>query len=206
METEAPLSPPASKRPRSWLLVVLGIGLAVMLVMWMSDSTAPTTPTSNPPRPQQSQAGSRNGPVDPASLDVRLEALESPRADPDDTQRNPFRFAPKPPPPRDPAFDNLPQRGAPPPVVVSPDPVVPPGPPPVPPIPLKYMGLIEDPSQQLKLASFTDCRLIYRAREGEEFGGQYRLVSIGIESAVVEYVNGKGRTTLRMSGEGCTGK
>jgi hypothetical protein len=57
-----------------------------------------------------------------------------------------------------------------------------------------------------KVAALSDCRMTMRGREGEVIAGQYRLVRIGVESVVMEYVDGRGRTTIRMSGQECVGK
>jgi hypothetical protein len=81
-----------------------------------------------------------------------------------------------------------------------------PGPTQPPPIPLKYIGLMEGVPGQGKVAAFSDCRTTMRGREGEIIAGQYRLVKIGVESVVLEYVDGRGRTTIRMSGQECVGK
>ena len=78
-------------------------------------------------------------------------------------------------------------------------------PPPPPPIPLKYIGLLEEKGG-VKLAAFSDCRSTMRAHEGDIIAGQYRLVKIGVESVVMEYVDGRGRTTIRLSGQECVGK
>jgi hypothetical protein len=56
------------------------------------------------------------------------------------------------------------------------------------------------------VAAFSDCRMTMRGREGEVIAGQYRLVHIGVESVVMEYVDGRGRETIRMSGQECVGK
>ena len=80
-----------------------------------------------------------------------------------------------------------------------------PGPPPPPPITLKYIGLLEG-IQGGNVAVFSDCRTTMRAREGEIIAGQYRLVRIGKESVVLEYADGRGQTTIRMSGQECVGK
>jgi hypothetical protein len=45
-----------------------------------------------------------------------------------------------------------------------------------------------------------------RGKEGDVIAGQYRLVHIGNESVVMEYVDGRGRTTIRQSGQECVGK
>ena len=200
METESPVTPRPSNRPRSWLLVVLGAALAVLIAMKMGDSATPNSPTSNPARPAQRQASNADR-VDPAALDVNLEALKADRPATSDSERNPFRFQPKPPPPP----PKPPPRPEDQPGYVPPPPPPPP-PPPEPEIPLKYIGTIEDPARNLKLAAFTDCKYTYRGIEGGIIAGQYRLVKIGVESVVVEFVDGRGRKTLRMSGQECQGK
>ena len=75
------------------------------------------------------------------------------------------------------------------------------GPPPPPPIPLKFIGVIEGVPGVGKVAAFSDCRSTMRGGEGDIIDGRYRLVRIGIESVVMEYVDGRGRTTIRMGGE-----
>ncbi len=76
----------------------------------------------------------------------------------------------------------------------------PPPPPPIPPIPLKFMGTVERGT--LKLAALTDCKgFTYSGREGEGIDGRYRLVRIGEESVVMEYLNGTGRITIKRSGD-----
>ena len=42
-----------------------------------------------------------------------------------------------------------------------------------------------------------------RGREGDIIDGRYRLVRIGVESVVMEYLDGRGRTTIRLSGQEC---
>jgi hypothetical protein len=138
--------------------------------------------------------------VQPGDLEVRLKALTEPRPDAESSDRNPFRFYVKPAPP--PPKVELPARGTPPP---TPEQLGPPPPPPLPAIPLKYIGLLEEKSGG-KLAAFSDCRTTMRGREGDIIAGQYRLVRIGNESVVVEYVDGRGRTTIRLSGQECVGK
>ena len=66
--------------------------------------------------------------------------------------------------------------------------------------PLKFMGTVEKPG--LTLAALTDCKgFSYAAREGEVIDGRYRLVKIQVESVILEYSNGTGRTTVRKSGD-----
>ncbi len=140
----------------------------------------------------QSQAAAREE-LDPAELKVRLEALEAKRPDFDAGDRNPFRFQPPPAPPP----PKLPPVQEP---IVPVGPPSPPPPPAVPPITLKFMGTVERPG--LLLAALTDCKgFSYAAREGEIVDGRYRLVKVGLESVILEYSNGTGRTTVRKSGD-----
>lgn len=193
METDAPAGHPA--RPRPWLLVALAVVVGLFLVWWalQGKSAAPAAPPSNPRTQASKTAG---GPIDPADLDVRLEALKAPAPDATGSDRNPFRFYVKPPPP----VERVPARP------VDPAPPVPDGPPqpaPPPPITLKYIGVMETGAG--KIAAFSDCRVTLRGREGDIIDGRYRLVRIGVESVVMEYVDGRGRSTIRMSGD-CPGK
>ena len=185
METETP----SSRRPRAWLLAVLGAVLVALVAyrMW------PDTPAAAPvdPAPARAQAGAGE-PVTPGDLNVRLGDLAARRPDPGEVERNPFRFRPPPAPPPPPPAPKVP--------VVPLPPPGPPPPPPIPPIPLKFMGTVEGPG--IKLAALTDCKgFTYSGREGETIDGRYKLVRIQTESIVMEYQNGTGRTTIRKSGE-----
>lgn len=193
-ETDPPVR---SGRPRPWLLVALAVVASAYLVTRVLPGKS-AGPVAQPSKPRVA-ATRPVGAVDPAELDVRIEALEQPRPEAEGSGRNPFRFYVKPPPP-------------PPAPTVAP-PIGPPGPPgpvgpPVPegpaPIPLKYFGLMETPTG--KIASLSDCRVTMRGREGDTIDGRYRLVRIGVESVVMEYLDGRGRTTIRMSGQDCVGK
>jgi hypothetical protein len=194
MQTDVQAS--ASRRPRTSLLVLLAIVVAGFAVMTLRDSTDPVAQTSNSGRPPQQAAAEK---LNPEELDVRLEALKGAAPQPDEIGRNPFRFKPKPPPP---APKPPPGKGPTQPVPVD---AGPPPPPPVPPIPLKFIGVTEAPSVG-KIAALTDCRHTVQGVEGEVIEGQYRIVKIGVESLVIEYIDGKGRTTLRMSGAECVSK
>jgi hypothetical protein len=189
METEAPNR---GVRPKPWLLALLALALVGLVAnrMWPDQAAATDTPASNPrngPKPDTRRSG-----IDPAELDVNLEALSVKRAEAGNGGRDPFRFQPRavPAPPK--------SAGGPPPPPFPPP--MPPGPPPVPPITLKFMGTVEKGT--LTLAALTDCKgFTYSGREGEEIDGRYRLVKIGVESVVMEYINGTGRMTIRKSGD-----
>jgi len=192
METE---TQGAGLRARGWLLAALGVALVALVAyqMWPESSAAPAVAPSNR-RTGPARDGTAKGEVDPGELKVRMEALEAKRPEFGEGERNPFRFQlpPAPPPPPKPTAPVAP---------VGPiGPPQPPPPPAVPPIPLKFMGTVERPG--LLLAALTDCKgFSYAAREGEIIDGRYRLVKIGVESVILEYSNGTGRTTVRKSGE-----
>ena len=193
MDTDSTAAPSA-RRPRTPLLVLLAIVLAAAAWVTMKDSTEPVTQTSNPRRPQQQQAA--GGALDPEQLDVRLEALKEPPPEPDRTDRNPFRFQPKAPPPPPP--DTRPPVHKPPVDLTPPPPTTTV----VPPIPLKFIGVTDIPNVG-RVAALSDCRHTVQGTEGQEVDGRYRIIKIGTESLIIEYLDGKGRTTLRMSGQEC---
>jgi hypothetical protein len=197
METEASTRP--AGRPRPWLLVALAVVVVVALISWLPGKSAAPSPQPSNPRTQSRGKAKTPDNVQPGDLDVRLDALKDERPAPQSNDRNPFRFYVKPPPPPPPPV--APNVELP----VAPINTGPPPPPPPPPIPLKYIGLLEEKGG-IKLAAFSDCRSTMRAHEGDIIAGQYRLVKIGVESVVMEYVDGRGRTTIRLSGQECVGK
>ena len=193
-------------RPRPALLGLLGVAVVVALyVAWpaASKGPAPSNPSREQRKPATQTAGAKGtagqpSGTQPSDLDVRLEALKQPPAEPDDAARNPFRFYVKPPPPPPP-----PKPLPPPPPPPGPGDVgyvPPPPPPPPPPIPLKFIGTLEQ--GKIRVAIFSDGRgLPLYAAEGAIVLGQYRLVKIGVESVVMEYLDGRGRQTIPMRGQ-----
>jgi hypothetical protein len=125
--------------------------------------------------------------------EVDLQALQAERPDPVDSTRNPFRFRAKPAPPPPPA----PVRPA---VPVPIGPITPPPPPPPPRIPLKFIGIVESPRAG-RLAILSDGRGVYQGREGETIEGRYRILKIGVESIDLAYIDGRGRQTIRLTGQ-----
>jgi hypothetical protein len=189
-------------RPRPWLLIVFGVVVVLFLASryWPTTPAAPAPGPSNPTARQQGTPGSGDARIDPAQLDVRLEALTADRGQEGEGDRNPFAFRPKPaplPPPAPAPIVRAPQPEGPPPP--------PPGPPPPPRIPLKFIGIVE-PTPGEKVAAFSDCRSTTHGREGAIIFGQYRLVRIGVESVVMEYLDGRGRTTIALTGTECVNK
>lgn len=192
----------AAGRPRPWLLVALGVVVVVFLASYLMPRKS-AVPAARPSKPRTHARAKTPETVQPGDLDVRLEELRQPRPSAEAGERNPFRFYVKPPPPPPPV---TPGRGRGAPVAPPPQqPDVPIGPPPPPPIPLKFIGVMEVPGMG-KVAAFSDCRVTMHGREGEIIDGRYRLLRIGVESVVMEYADGRGRTTIRLSGQDCVAK
>lgn len=79
-------------------------------------------------------------------------------------------------------------------------PMVPTGPPPPPPIPLKFIGVVEK-ADGTRIAVLSDGRGPVHGVEGQEIAGQYKIVRIGEESIEIAYIDGRGRQTIRLTGQ-----
>jgi len=199
MATES--ASPVPGRPRPWLLVALGVVLAVFLVTKLWPTPAPE-PAPRRAQPRASANAPDNGSIDPEELKVQLDALKGPRPEPGEGERNPFRFYQRPPPPLPPMPPG--QRAPAPPLEIA-APVMPTQPAPPPPIPLKFIGIVEGRGVG-KIAAFSDCKRTFYGREGDIVDGRYKLVKIGVESVVMMYADGRGQQTIRLTGQDCIGK
>ena len=182
-----------SRRQLAMLAVTVVVLVAVVRLtrdVPPSTGTAGTVATpSNPARGGATPAG-QQGQV----ADVQLERLTAPRGAVSEAARNPFRFqvreAPAPVRPvRPPA-----------PVIVAPP--APTGPPPPPPIALKFIGILDAPARIGRVAILSDSRgNVFYGKEGDIIEGWYRVVNIGTESVELAYADGRGRQTIRLSGQ-----
>ena len=173
------------------LAVVAVVFAAVVLVRRSGTPAGTGAAPSNPPR-ASAKGPEKSTPV----ADVKLELLKSTQDEIERSTRNPFQFKPKAPPPA-PRLPADAGRGGP--IVIEPPPV-PQGPPPPPPIALKYIGVLD--TAQGRVAVFRDSGGdIVNGREGDIIDGRYRLLKIGVESADLAYVDGRGRQTIRLSGQ-----
>ena len=181
--------------PRPWILVTLGVALIALIGWYTWPAAVPAAAPSNLPRDGVATQG-RGVLTKPPP--VRLEALKQPPPEPRSADRNPFRFQPKPPPlpPAPPPGAGSGAGGStgPPP---PPPPVIPPGPPP---IQLKFFGTVDTP-RGAKVAALTDGKAVFHGKEGDIIDGRYRIVRIGVESIVLEYADGRGRTTIPLRGQ-----
>jgi len=180
--------------------IALG-GTAVLLVaiaVWSMQrgSASPSGAARAGTAPAASaQAGSKL-----SIAEVDLKSLEAERPEPEEGTRNPFRFKPKPapPPPSASVIKQQQQQAA----AAAAAAAVPVGPPPPPRIPLKYIGDMTDPKNPgKKIAILSDARGSYYGREGETIEGRYQIIRIGVESIELAYLDGRGRQTIRQTGQ-----
>ena len=173
------------------LLGAVGIAVAVVVMARRADDPGATSPVRSNGRSATTTAAAAQTPV----ADLKLELLKSDSSEREPPTRNPFQFKSKPlPAPREQTTSASKA-----PIVIAPPPV-PQGPPPPPPIALKYIGVLE--TAQGRMAVFRDTGGdIVNGREGDIIDGRYRLLKIGVESADVAYVDGRGRQTIRLSGQ-----
>src|SRR6187551_2175493 len=173
--------------------------LIPVLVVLLGGGAYITQPWANDPAPARRAAPAAAGQAAPSGepvADIRLELLTAGGGDAPSVSRNPFRFQER----------VVPVAAAPPrPVTRAPEfvaPPVPTGPPPPPPITLRFIGLIEAPPQTGRVALLSDGRggLMY-GREGDTVDGRYRMLRVGTDSIEMAYVDGRGRQTIRLSGQ-----
>ena len=173
------------------LLLVI-VASAAVAYYRTPEASAPGVDVTPPAAVQATSGRSPNAAPQSAVPDVKVDDLKNDRPGPVVQGRNPFRLAPPPTPVQMPA-------GARPAPVPNATPAAQ-LPPPVPPIPLKFIGIVSLSEGKGKVAVLSDGRFVHHGREGEIIDGRYRIVRIGEESIELEYADGRGRQTLRLSG------
>ena len=177
---------------RQLLLLLALVLIVVALVVWRSPSV---TVGGGATAPAAAGApGSRQ--VDPVA-DVKLESLEHRGEGEGTPSRDLFRFESK-------RVASAPTGSPVPvnPVLVNPPPPGPPGPPPPAPIPLRYIGYLDQPGAVPRVAVLSDGRgNVFNGKEGDIIEGRYRVLRVGTDSADLIYVDGRGRQTIRLSGQ-----
>ena len=184
---------------RRQLPVLIGLVLTLVAVAWWQfGGASPAAPTvAGKARRPAATAGRTPAATAPAEILVRgvgLERLDADRPAPEEGGRDPFRAA-------------EPKRPDPP---IAQQPRVPPTAPqtpslPTPPMPqvaaitVKFIGVVSRRDVG-KVAILSDGKNVYYGRAGEIVDGRWRIVSIGEESLQIEYVDGRGRQTVRMTG------
>ena len=189
----------AADRRTLWLAGILGVVAVVMVVQSMSDSP-PQTSTPPAARPPAARPGAKD--ETGAPVIVNLQALSRERGEPIDRGRNPFRFRPTAPPP--PVFTPPPRAAAnESPFGIPIMPSKPAGPPEPPPIPLKFIGIVGklQDGKVTQFAVLSDGRNTDSGAEGKIVFGQYQILKIGNESIEMAYADGRGRRTIRLTGQ-----
>jgi hypothetical protein len=185
----------AVERRGLWLGAVLIVALIAVMAVRSMDSGSPVRNRETTRARPAAQATPRES--EPELGNVNLEALKRERGEPVDQSRNPFRFRPKAPPPSAmPAPVTKPLNE-------SPGPRLPPGPvgpPPPPPITLKFIGIVQK-ADGTKIAVLSDGKRPFHGVEGQEIEGQYRLLKIGLEAIEIAYLDGRGRQTIKLTGQ-----
>jgi hypothetical protein len=191
----------AVSRRTTYLGLALGVTLVVAIALWSNERSSGAAATS-PPRRSAATSQTRSAPPagETGPGQVNLEALRAGRGEPIDTGRNPFRFQSRSPTPDEGGGGALPpprplDQG---PAVFAPP--MPTGPPPPPPIPLKFIGILTQGSK--RVAVLTDGKSSpVGGVEGEIILGQYQILKIGNESIEMAYPDGRGRQTIRLTGQ-----
>lgn len=175
------------------VLALLAVVLAVVWA-WVLGGGEPAE-TGRQPSNRTARGSSAAGDAQVRVEDVALERLTAARDELQPTERNPFRFRPPPPPPP-PEMTRAPQ------VTRPPAPTGPPPPPPLPPIPLKYIGFADEAGPKTRFGVFSDGKgTVINASEGDILEGRYRVLRLGTDSADLVYLDGRGRQTIRLSGQ-----
>jgi len=184
---------PTAKRQRL-LAGVLAVLVVVAVLMNLGDDA----PAESPSPPSNRTGRAANAPVRSEPVgDVKLELLERAASALPAAERNPFQFRATAPPPQAP---RVAARPAPQVEEIPQPPPGPPPPPPLPPIPLRFFGLTV--VQGARIATFSDGRNnVFHGKEGDIIEGRYRVLRIGPESVELAYLDGRGRQTIRLSGQ-----
>jgi hypothetical protein len=179
--------------------MIVRLCLTVLTVLAAAAAAVAQTREASPP-PARRAAGR---PVPPVT-DVKLDALKAKTTTLPAISRNPFRFNEAPVKVAVPARNALanPGRGVTPTPAAIEGPVDPPPPPPPPPIQLRFIGVIEAPQRAGRVALLSDGKGgLMNGREGDIIEGRYRVLRVGTDSLDIAYADGRGRQTIRLSGQ-----
>jgi len=178
---------------RQLLLLAVLVAVAIAIVRWRGPAApvgdaAPVRTTAN------AQAPGAGSPV----ADIRLELLDGRTDNRVSADRNLFRFEAR----RVASAAPTGARRRAVPVEVPTGPPPPALPPPPPPIPLRFIGYLDQEGAVPRLAVLSDGRgNVFSGKEGDIIEGRYRVLRVGTDSADLIYVDGRGRQTIRLSGQ-----
>lgn len=186
------------KRQREIALGAAAVAIIGIAAYRISTTTSPD-PAAMASQPAATGAAAGQRPLNQKGhvAGVDLDALHAGRPEPVGTRRNPFRFTPKPAPDPPPSTGSRgPMMPPPMPMPIGPtEPAAPPR------ITLKFIGVMES-GRAGKYAILTDGRgLPIYGKEGQVIEGRYRILRIGVESVDLAYIDGRGRQTIRQTGQ-----
>ncbi|HEY1308350.1 MAG TPA: hypothetical protein VGF24_32600 [Vicinamibacterales bacterium] len=176
-------------------IVLIGLLLAVLAgFVFLRPSGEPTT-GAGPAGTAASRSAQAK--AEASVPDVRLDLLRHDEGTFQSPVRNPFKFERHEAPVEAPAVRPRPRRV----VEAPPEPTGPPPDPLPPPIPLRYIGFMQ-PTGEGRIAMLSDGRgSVIPGKEGDVIEGRYRLLRVGNDSADLVYLDGRGRQTIRLSGQ-----
>ena len=183
---------------RTLIAVAVAVILAAAVAWaWFGRTPTPSAVATRQSSPTRRASEQQDGALPPAA-NVKLGSLESPKAEPADATRNPFRFerraAPTSGAPESPGLVLKPAEPA--------APAAPTGPPAPPPIPLKFIGMVEKADgSKLAVLVAGEGRSPMHGKEGDIIDGRYRILKIGTESVEMVYLDGRGKQTIRLTGQ-----
>jgi len=172
-------------------LVVLIVGFLIVRPVGTRTTSGGAGLSTNRGRPGNAR--------DAGVPDVRLDLLQHEEGAFQNPMRNPFRFERRVTPGADPTGPVRRTRRV---VEAPPEPVGPPPVPPPPPIPLRFIGFLQPTAGTGRIAVLSDGRgTVIDGKEGDVIEGRYRLLRVGNDSADLVYLDGRGRQTIRLSGQ-----
>jgi hypothetical protein len=192
---------------RKQLPLLVGLLAVLLIVLWWQFGGSTPAPVATTPaaRPAAPPAAPGRAPAAASTAElfargVALARLSEDRPAPEEGGRDPFRTGVSSPSagPAGGGSTAPPGPVVPPPVTPN-VPLQPAGPPPLPPIAVKFIGVVSRRDIG-KVAVLSDGKNVYYGREGEIVDGRWRIVAIGEESLQIEYADGRGRQTVRLTG------
>lgn len=183
--------------PRRHVIALGALG-GLMIAVVVQLGCTRSAPAGAPARASNAASSRNRGTTtQPPVSGIRLDLLEHSTGDYPAPERNPFKFEAPRTPQSASANAGRGRRAAP-----APLPEPPPGPPPLPPIPWRFVGVAELPAGRGRAGAFSDGRgNTVWAKEGDIIDGRYRVLRVGADSADLAYLDGRGRQSLRLSGQ-----
>jgi hypothetical protein len=173
--------------------------LAAVVAGWWLFGPAPATPSARAgaPPPRRPTGTTEAALPSAEEMTVRLSTLEHDVEALPEAKRNLFRFEQR---ARESAATAKPDLPAPTPTLPSPTPPAETTPA-VTPIQLKFIGIVEKADLKLAVLIQGEGRAPMFGKEGDIIDGRYRILKIGVESIDLAYADGRGRQTIRLTGQ-----